>query len=62
MAAMERGLTMSDIKSMQLGQIVDFTRDYNERQKKAEETAERRKTMKNYRLATPEEISEFTRS
>lgn len=59
---MERGLTMSDIRRMQLGQVVDFTIDYNERQKDAEKTAERQKTMKHYRLATPEEISEFTRS
>ena len=59
---MERGFTMDAIRRMQLGQIVDFVIDYNERQKEAHQTEERRKTMKHYRLATPKETSEFARS
>ena len=38
---MERGLSMSDIRRMQVGQVVDFCIDYNERQKRAEEQAEK---------------------
>ena len=53
---------MDAIRRMQLGQIVDFVIDYNERQKEAQQTEERRKTMKHYRLATPKETSEFARS
>lgn len=44
---------------MQLGQVVDFVLDYNERQKAAEERAERRKNMKHYRLASPDEVDAF---
>lgn len=53
---------MQDIRSMQLGQLIDFVIDYNDRQKESERAAERQKTMKHYKLATPQEISEFTRS
>lgn len=34
-------MTMTDIKKMQLGQVVDFVIAYNERQKRAEKQAER---------------------
>lgn len=40
LAALERGLTMSDIRQMQLGQIVDFCAAYNERQRRAEREIE----------------------
>ena len=53
---------MQDLKKMQLGQIVDLIIDFNERQKESQKTEERRKTMKHYRFATPEETSAYARS
>ena len=58
---MERGLTMQELKRMQLGDAVTFIEDYNDRQKKAEKAEEKKKNMKHYRFATPEETSAFTR-
>ena len=62
MAALERGFTMSDIRRMQLGEVVDFVIDYNERMKEAQQTEDRRKSMKKYKFATPKETSAYTRS
>lgn len=56
MAGLERGLTMQDIRNMSLGRVVDFTIDYNRRQKEAEEKAERRSKTKHYRLASTDEV------
>lgn len=53
---------MDDVRHMQLGQVVGFVDDYNKRQKKAEQAAERKKSSKKYRFATPKEISSYTRS
>lgn len=50
---------MSDIRRMQLGQVVDFVIEYNKRQKKAERAAERAKNVKHYRKATQAEIDAF---
>ena len=50
---------MQDIKRIQLGQVVDFCIDYNQRQKEAEEKAERRSKAKHYRLATKDEVDAF---
>jgi hypothetical protein len=50
---MERGLSMSDIRRMQLGQVVDFVIDYNNRQKKAE------KVEKTKRRASQNDINAF---
>ena len=61
MAGLERGLTMQDIKNMQIGHVVDFTVDYNRRQKDAEEKAERKSKAKHYRLATKDEVSAWTK-
>lgn len=61
LAAIERGLTITDVKEMQLGTVVDFVIDYNERQKQGEEKKEHKKAVKHYRLATPEESSAFLR-
>lgn len=52
---------MQDIRKMQLGHLVDFVVDYNERQKAAEERAERQKSVKHYRLASKDEVSAWTR-
>lgn len=52
---MERGLTMTDIRKMQVGQVVDFCIDYNNRQKKAEEEAEKPEK----RRATQSDIDAF---
>ena len=56
MAGLERGLTMQDIRNMSLGSVVDFTIDYNRRQKEAEERSERQTKMKHYRIASPDEV------
>lgn len=53
---------MQDIKRMTLGQVVDFTIDYNKRQKDADERAERRqKATKHYRLASKDEVDAWLR-
>ena len=61
LAAMERGMTMSDIKELQLGELVDFVIDYNERQKEGQEQEKKAKATTHYRLATPEEMSSHFR-
>lgn len=58
---MERGLTKQDINHMTIGQVVDFIQAFNKRQKDAEKDAEHQKKVKHYRLATPQEVSEFNR-
>ena len=59
LAGMERGLTMADIRKMQLGTVVDFVIEYNNRQKKAEERAEHASKVKHYRRASQAEIDAF---
>ena len=49
---------------MQLGQVVDFCMDFNERQKMAEEAEKPKKNKmptKKYRMATQEEINAYFR-
>lgn len=46
---------MSDLKQMQIGQIVDFCIAYNERQKKAQQKANQPDTRK----ATQNDINAF---
>lgn len=55
LAGMERGLSMSDIRRMQVGQVVDFCIAYNDRQKRAEEQEEKPQKRK----ATQSEIDAF---
>lgn len=50
---------MTDIRRMQLGQVVDFVIAYNDRQREAEAAAERRSKAKHYRMATQEDIDKF---
>ena len=59
LAGLERGLTMSDLRRMQVGQVVDFTIAYNNRQKaaeKAQKLAEKRGTK---RKASQNDINAF---
>jgi len=58
-AALERGLTMQDVKRMQIGQIVDFCIEYNERQKKAERQQKREEKRGRRRKATQNDINAF---
>ena len=50
---------MSDIRKMQVGQIVDFIIAYNERQKAAEDAENRPQRRKNTRKATQDDINAF---
>lgn len=54
---------MSDMRRMQLGQVVDFVIAYNERQKQAEKDAGGKKSsgraVKHYHKATQDEIDAF---
>ena len=51
---------MSDIKKMQIGQVVDFCISYNERQKAAEKQAEKEeKKRPKKRKATQAEINAY---
>ncbi|MBR5268065.1 MAG: hypothetical protein IKU20_07730 [Lachnospiraceae bacterium] len=52
---MERGLSMSDIRRMQVGQVVDFCIAYNDRQKRVEKQEEKPQKRK----ATQSEIDAF---
>lgn len=41
MAGIDRGLTMSDIQHMTIGEVVDYCIEYNNRQAKAEKEEKR---------------------
>lgn len=62
LAGLERGLTVQDLRRLQLGQVVDFVIEYNERQKRSERHSERKRAVKHYRLATKEETDMMLRS
>lgn len=55
LAAMERGLTVSDVRRMTIGQVVDFCQAYNERL----ERAERQKDKPKVRAATQADIDAY---
>lgn len=59
MAGLERGLSMSDIQKMQIGQIVDFCISYNERQKQAEKQEKQEKQHGKKRKANQNDINAF---
>ena len=48
---------MSDIRRMQLGQVVDFVISYNERQEKAEKRAKREAKQGKKRKASQNDIN-----
>lgn len=59
LAGLERGLTMTDIRNMQLGQVVDFCVAYNERQKEAEKRAKREEKRGRKRKANQNDINSY---
>ena len=50
---------MTDIRKMQLGQVVDFVIAYNERQKAAEKAQKRAKKYGTKRKASQNDINAF---
>ena len=50
---------MTDIRRMQLGQVVDFVIDYNERQNKAEKAQKRAEKQGIKRKASQNDINAF---
>jgi hypothetical protein len=50
---------MSDIRNMQLGQVVDFCIAYNERQKEAEKMAKKAEKRAQKRRATQNDINAY---
>ena len=50
---------MSDIRRMQLGQVVDFVVAYNDRQKAAEKAQKRAEKYGNKRKASQNDINAF---
>ena len=50
---------MSDIRQMQLGQVVDFVIAYNERQKEAEKAQKRAEKRGTKRKGTQNDINSF---
>lgn len=58
-AGTERGLTMTDMKDMALGTLVDYITTYNRRQEQAEREAEREKRRGKRRKATQADINAF---
>ena len=59
LAGLERGLTITDIRKMQLGQVVDFVISFNNRQKKAERQAKKEEKRGKRHRATQSEINAF---
>lgn len=59
LAGLERGLNMTDIKHMQIGQVVDFCIVYNNRQIEAEKAAEQGKARPRKRKANQNDINAF---
>jgi len=59
LAGLEKGLTMNDIRRMQLGQVVDFCVAYNERQKKAEKLAKAEEKKSRKRKANQNDINAY---
>ena len=59
LAGLERGLTLTDIKKMQIGQVVDFCVAYNERQKAAEKAQKRAEKYGTRRKGTQNDINAF---
>lgn len=59
LAGLERGLTMTDIRKMQVGQLVDFCISYNERQEEAQKRAEKEEAKSRKRKATQNDINAF---
>ena len=58
-AGVERGLSMADIRKMQIGQVVDFCIAYNEREKEAERKAKAEEKHGGRRRATQNDINAF---
>jgi len=52
-------LTITDIRKMQLGQVVDFVISFNERMKKAEAKTKREEKRGKKHKATQDEINAF---
>ena len=50
---------MSDIRKMQIGQLVDFCIEYNEREKKAQKEQEKKEKGQSKRKATQADIKAF---
>ena len=50
---------MADVRRMQIGQLVDFCIDYNDRQKKANAQAEKERKHGMKRRATQNDINAF---
>lgn len=50
---------MSDIRRMQVGQVVDFVIAYNERQERAEKRAKKEEEKGRKRKATQDDINAF---
>lgn len=50
---------MADVRRMQIGQLVDFCIDYNDRQKKANAEAEKAQKQGTKRRATQKDINAF---
>ena len=57
LAALERGLTMTDIRRMQVGRVVDFVIAYNERVADAKRREKQKETQR--RKATQNDINAF---
>lgn len=59
MAGLERGLTVTDMKRMQLGEVVDFCIGFNEREKRAAKEREKQEKGQTKRKATQADIKAF---
>ena len=56
---MERGLTIPDMRRMQLGQVIDFCIEYNNREKRLAKERERQEKHGTTRKATAADVKAF---
>ena len=56
---MERGLTVSDMRRMTLGQVVDFIIDYNKRNEISEDPGKKKPEKRTTRRAKQAEIDAY---
>lgn len=59
LAGLERGLTITEMRKMQLGQIVDFCISFNERQKEADKQQKKAEKAALKRKASQGDINAF---
>lgn len=56
---MERGLSIQDMRRMQIGQVADFCMEYNEREEKSQRAQEKKEKGQTKRKATAADVKAY---